>query len=455
MESKISNDAIANAIGSIVKEKSLAPDIVVETIREAITQAVKKYYGNTDNIRITIEPDMGMLKVEALKKVVRTPKNKLYEISKRDAVALDPNATAGDEMWVTLDLSTFGRNAIQLAKQQIIQRILDAEREQVYQDYQDRVGEVMTGIVQRTYRGSVYLNIGQVEGMIPGSEMIPGEKLSIGRNVRALVIGVVSADRRSIWRLIPDGNTFRKEYEQLEKEARGAQIILSRRSPEFLRKLFEFEVPEIYDGIVQIVSVAREPGERSKIAVYSTEDRIDPVGACVGLKGSRVQAVVKELNNEKIDIIEYSLDPKVYVTKALAPATVLSCDIFKEQKHITIIVPDDQLSLAIGTKGRNARLAAKLTGWRITLLSESQLHELDVPIERMESLTDAQLTALRNLSIHTVQMLARINIEILQSMESFKKDAMDKIREAQIFVEKINEERAFVTRVDRVEQNEN
>ena len=413
---------IASAIDSIAKEKSLEPEIVIETIKEALLRAIKKKHGTDENIEINLDPDAGILEIKALKKVVRHPEDPALEIAKNDAKLIDPEILAGDELWVSLPVAEFGRNAIQIAKQKLIEKIREAEREQVYQDFQHKVGEIMSGMVQRVYKGNIYLDIGRNEAVIPALDVIPGDTPSPGKTMRAYVTAI-------------------------DKDNRGPQIVLSRTSPQFLQKLFEFEVPEIYEGLVEIVSIAREPGERSKISVYSTNAKIDPVGACVGLKGSRVQSVVKELAGEKIDIIEFNPDPENYVSRALAPATVLFSELYNTEKKIIVIVPDDQLSLAIGTKGRNARLAAKLTGWRITLLSETQYQTLQIPIEKLPEANETILEALNNFGIDTVQKLAKLTESAIQIIPNIGKNPKELLKSSRLMVEKVNLENAFVTRI--------
>jgi len=264
------------------------------------------------------------------------------------------------------------------------------------------------------------INLGRTEGIIPRAEQIPDERYISGRIIRALVLKV-------------------------EKDPKGPQIILSRRSPEFLRKLFEFEVPEIYEGRVEIVGVAREAGERSKIAVYSVDDKIDPVGACVGLKGTRVQSVVKELNNEKIDIIGWEPDPEKYITRALAPATVLMAFLAADENHMIVVVNDEELSLAIGKGGQNARLAARLTGWRISLFSKTQYQSLLIDVSELPEITSEQAEALKKFDIDTVQKLARMSVAALQEIPGIGDAAPLLLADALVTMEDISLEHGFVT----------
>jgi N utilization substance protein A len=321
---------------------------------------------------------------------------------------------------VELDLANFGRNAIQIAKQILIQRIREAEREKIFDDFQHKINDITSGPVQRIERGAVIVNLGRTEGVIPRAEQIPGERYIMGKIIRALVLDV-------------------------QKNPRGPQILMSRKSPDFLRKLFEFEVPEIYEGRVEIVAIAREAGERSKIAVYSVDEKIDPVGACVGLKGTRVQSVVKELNNEKIDIIGWDSDPERYISRALAPATVMMAFLAADDNHMIVVVDDGELSLAIGKGGQNARLAAKLTGWRITLFGRDQYQSLLMDVAELPEVTSDQALALHKFDIDTVQKLARMSVAALQEIPGIGDEAPMLLADALVTMEDIGLEYGFVT----------
>jgi len=422
---EIANAQIAEAIEDIVSEKLLDKEVVMQTLRDALLLAVKKKYGSAENVEVELDPELGTVRVLAKKKVKREVEDPTIEIEASVAKKIDPKIRVNQWMWVPLDLSTFGRNAIQIAKQILIQRIREAEREQVFDDYQHKVGEITSGPVQRIERGAVIINLGRTEGVIPRGEQIPGEHYVTGRIVRALVIDV-------------------------QKNPKGPQILLSRRSPEFLKKLFEFEVPEIYEGRVEIVGVARESGERSKIAVYSVDDKIDPVGACVGLKGTRVQSVVKELNNEKIDIIGWDPDPERYIARALSPATVLMAFLAADESHMIVVVPDEELSLAIGKGGQNARLAAKLTGWRVTLFGREQYQSLLMDVSQLPAVTPEGAEALHKFDIDTVQKLARMNIAALQEIPGIGDDASLILADALVTMEDIGLEHGFVTDRDEL-----
>jgi N utilization substance protein A len=417
---EIANIHVAEAIEDIVKEKLLDRDVVIQTLKDALILAVKKKYGSAENIEVEIDPDIGRLEVLATKKVKRGIEDPLTEIEADEAKAIDPEIRVNQFITVPLDLTAFGRNAIQIAKQIMIQRIREAEREQVFDDFQHKVGEITSGSIQRMERGAFIINLGRTEGVIPRSEQIPGEHLPVGKIVRSMV-------------------------KEVQKNPKGPQIVLTRKSPLFLKKLFEFEVPEIYENRVEIIAVAREAGERSKIAVYSVDDKIDPVGACVGLKGTRVQSVVKELNNEKIDIIGWDPDPERFIARALAPATVLMAFLAADENHMIVVVPDDELSLAIGKGGQNARLAAKLTGWRITLFGRDQYQSLLMDVSELLAITKEQAEALHKFDIDTVQKLARMTIATLQEIPGIEDEAPLLLADALVTMEDIGLEHGFVT----------
>ena len=338
---------VMEVIHQITKTKNLDPEYVLETIREGLMTAARKRFGETDNVRVEIDRREGEIYMLATKSVVGFVENPLHEISLVDAQEIDEESEIGDEMEVELPLEEFGRHAIAATKQILVQRIREKEREQTYNEYKDRVGEVVTGIVQHIDKGTIIVNLSGAEAVVPRKEQIPRERFRQGDRIRAIIGDV-------------------------QPNMKGPQIILSRAHPQLLIRLFELEVPEIFEKIVEIKVVAREPGERSKVAVTSIDDRVDPVGACVGVKGVRVQSIVRELANERIDIVQWDSDPEIFVQRALAPARVVQVKTNPDAKEMTVIVDDEKLSLAIGRNGQNARLAAKLTGWKITIRSESQ-----------------------------------------------------------------------------------
>jgi len=421
MRDEIANYQIVDALTDIVKDKNLDAEIVLDTLRQALLSAVRKRYGTSENVDIDIDAELGKITIIAHKTVVTKVNEPALEIAKSEAKKIKKDVKVGDIVDVELDPTEFGRNAIMVAKQSLLQKIKETEREIIYADYRHKIGEMISGMVARVERGNIIVNLGKTEGVIPRNEQLPDEHLPIGKTVRAYV-------------------------KDVRRESSGPQIVLSRKAADFVRKLFEFEVPEIYEGRVQIVAVSREAGERAKIAVYSTDDRIDPVGACVGLKGTRVQSVVKELSNEKIDIIPYSPDPEIFIQKALAPAEIIDTYLYPDEHKIVVVVPDDQLSLAIGKGGINARLAARLVGWRLTIFGEEQYKSIITPLDELDIFTDEQIEALKKFEIDNIQKLSRMKIELLRSIPEIA-DSVDKIisvvREK---VEKLEEENAFVTK---------
>jgi len=351
-------------IDQIAKDKGIDTMEIIGALEEAMKQAARKRHGQEKEIEARYNDELGEVELFEFREVVEEitdPENQItLEAARRE---LDPEAEVGDEIGVKLDTSDFGRILAQTAKQVIIQRIRDAERDNTFEEYRDRQGEVVNGIVRRFEKGSIIVDLGRAEAVIPPKEQVPRESYRPGDRVRAYVT-------------------------EVSRVAKGPQIILSRSSIEFLRKLFEQEVPEMYEKIVNIESAAREPGGRSKIAVSSRDGDVDPVGACVGMKGSRVQAVVQELRGERIDIVPWSPDPARYVCSALSPAQVSKVIIDEDDRSMDVIVPDDQLSLAIGRRGQNVRLAVQLTGWRIDIKSESKMREVAEWLSKAVSVVD-------------------------------------------------------------------
>jgi N utilization substance protein A len=334
-------------IEQVSRDKGIERDVLISTLEEAMRSAARKKFGHDLDLEVAYNDEFGEIEAFQFKEVVAEVTDSLLEISLDEGRELDPDCELGDSLGIKLDTDTFGRIAAQSAKQVIIQKMKDAEREMIYEDYKDRIGEVINGIVQRLDRGGITVNLGRAEAVVPYREQVPRETYRRGDRIRALVLDV-------------------------NRESRGPQIILSRTHPDFIANLFSSEVPEIAEGIVTIMAAVREPGSRAKIAVTSKDPDIDPVGACVGMKGSRVQSVVQELRGEKIDIIEYNPDPARYVVNALAPAVISKVVIDQANRLMEVIVPDDQLSLAIGKRGQNVRLASKLAEWRIDVKSEAK-----------------------------------------------------------------------------------
>ena len=339
--------AIADAVA---REKSIDRMIVIEAMEEAIQRAARARYGSENDIRAKLDPKTGDLRLWRVLEVVEEPEDFFKQVSLRDSAKLQKDAALGDFIIDPLPPIEFGRIAAQAAKQVIVQKVRDAERDRQYEEYKDRVNEIITGIVKRAEFGHVVVDLGKAEGIIRRDQQIPREVLRVGDRVRTLILSV-------------------------RREVRGPQIFLSRAAGEFMKKLFAQEVPEIYDGIIEIKAVARDPGSRAKIGVISRDSSIDPVGACVGMKGSRVQAVVQELQGEKIDIIPWSPDVATFVVNALQPAEVSKVVMDEDDNRIDVVVPDDQLSLAIGRRGQNVRLASALTGRQIDIMTEADESE--------------------------------------------------------------------------------
>src|SRR5579864_4667396 len=330
---------------TVARDKGIDRDEVLQAMEQAIQKAGRSKYGLEYDIRAEIDRKNGEIKLMRFREVADPVANEATQITLTEAKQLNPEAEVGDFLTDPLPPIDFGRIAAQTAKQVIVQRVRDAERQRQYKEFKDRVGEIVNGLVKRVEFGNVVVDLGRAEAILRRDELLPRESFRQGERVRAYIYDV-------------------------RQEVRGPQIFLSRTHPQFMAKLFAQEVPEIYDGIIEIKAVARDPGSRAKIAVISNDSGIDPVGACVGMRASRVQAVVAELHGEKIDIIPWSQDPATFVVNALAPAEVAKVVMDEEQRRIEVVVPDDQLSLAIGRRGQNVRLASQLTGWDIDILTE-------------------------------------------------------------------------------------
>jgi N utilization substance protein A len=337
---------LKRVIEQVSREKGVEREILIKTIEEAVRAAARKKLGHIYDLEVSFNEEMGEIEIFEFKEVVEKVTNEHVQISLEEAKEIDPESELGDSLGIKMDTDTLGRIAAQSAKQVIMQRLREAERDIVYDDYKDRRGEIIHGIAQRFDKGSIIVNLGRTEAELLAKEQIPKESYKQGDRVRAYILDV-------------------KQF------SRGPQISLSRTHPNFLSALFENEVPEISEGIVKIVQVAREPGSRAKIAVASRDSDVDPVGACVGMKGSRVQAVVQELRGEKIDIVTWDTDPAKFICNALAPAEIVRVIVDEANQTMEVVVPDDQLSLAIGKRGQNVRLASKLSGWNLDVTSES------------------------------------------------------------------------------------
>ncbi|MEL7369414.1 MAG: transcription termination factor NusA [Myxococcota bacterium] len=378
-------------IDQVAKDKGISRSLLVEALEAAMLTAARKVYGDDRDIEAHYSDESGEVELFEFRTVVEAIDDASTQILYDEAVDLDPDCQVGDSLGKSIDKAELGRIAAQTAKQVIIQRVREAERENVFNEYSDRKEELATGVVRRFERGNIIVDLGRAEAVLPVREQCPRESYRVNDRIQAYVLDV-------------------------NKQARGSQIVLSRTSPGLLIKLFEMEVPEIYEGIVKIEAAAREPGARSKIAVSSSDRDVDPVGACVGMKGSRVQAVVQELRGEKVDIVPFDDDTARFVCNALAPAEVSRVLVDESNHGMEIIVPDDQLSLAIGRRGQNVRLASQLTGWRLDIISESKVNEIKErafqSLSRLKGVNDIHLQTLYNYGIRQAQ-------DILNTEETF------------------------------------
>lgn len=341
-----SQKELKKIVDALTKEKGLSREIIIEALVEGLKIAAKKKFGSTAQIEVKIDEESGEIEIYRLREVVDKVVDPDKEISFEEARELSPGVNIGDMIGEKVNLQDLGRISAQILKQVFSQRLRSAEKQLIYDEYKHKLGELVTGYVHRFNKRDVILNLGRAEALLPEEEQIPGERYHRGERVKAIVIEI---------------------YRHKEP-----QILVSRSHPTFIKKLFEREVPEIQEGIVKIVAIAREPGSRTKIAVTSTDPNVDPVGACVGVRGSRISAVLQEIKGEKIDVVLYDKDPARFVYNALSPAECTKVIVDSANKTLEVIVPDDQLSLAIGRKGENVRLASKLVGWRIDILSETQ-----------------------------------------------------------------------------------
>jgi N utilization substance protein A len=409
---------------AVARDKSIDKSVVLTAMEEAMQRAAKAHYGSENEIKVEIDPKTGETHVSRYLHVVELVDNDKIEISLADARARNPAAQVGDIIAETLPPVDFNRINAQNAKQVIVQKVRDAERERQFDEYKDRIGEIVHGIVKRSEFGSVVVDLGRAEGVVRRDEMIPRESFRAGDRIRAYIYDV-------------------------RRETRGPQIFLSRSHPQFMVRLFAQEVPEIYDGIIEIRAVARDPGSRAKIAVISKDSSIDPVGACVGMRGVRVQAVVQELQGERIDIIPWNNEAATFIVNALAPAEVSKVVLDEDTHRTEVVVPDEQLSLAIGRRGQNVRLASQLTGWQLDILTEAEESERRQKefTERtklyMESLdvdeTVAQLLASEGFA--TIDDVAYVPLGELASVEGFDEETAQELQQRALeFIEAKNKE---------------
>lgn len=409
---------------AVAREKSIDREVVIEAMAEAIQKAARSRYGAENEIRARINPQTGDIRLVRLLEVVEQVENDAVQIDLKSAQRRNPAAQVGDLIEDELPPVDFGRIAAQTAKQVIVQKVRDAERERQYEEYKDRIGEIVNGIVKRVEYGNVIVDLGRGEAIVRRDELLPRETFRNGDRIRAYIYDV-------------------------RREQRGPQIFLSRSHPQFMAKLFGQEVPEIYDGIIEIKAVARDPGSRAKIAVLSNDSSIDPVGACVGMRGSRVQAVVNELQGEKIDIIQWSPDAATFIVNGLAPAEVVKVVLDEDAQRIEVVVPDDQLSLAIGRRGQNVRLASQLTGWDIDILTEAEESErrqaefLSRTTMFAEALDVDEMIAqlLASEGFASIEEVAYVDLDEIAEIEGFDEDTAQEIQSRALeFIERQNAE---------------
>jgi len=353
------NAEFMNAISELEKEKGIDKEILLEAIEQALVAAYKRHFGANHSVRVAVDRETGESQIFAQRSVVETMSDPGTEIELTEARQTRPTYEIGDVFESCVTPKTFGRIAAQTAKQVVVQRIREAERGAIFNQYADKSNEMMQAVVKYVEKGYVYVEMGRIEGILPPSEQIPGERYSVNDRIRVYVL-------------------------EVKKTSRGPQIVVSRSHPGLVKRLFETEVPEIQNGLVLVKSIAREAGQRTKIAMHSRDEEVDPIGACVGQRSSRIERVVEELRGEKIDIIKWSADPVEYISNALRPAQAVMVNISEGEKIARVVVPDNQLSLAIGKEGQNARLAAKLTGWKIDIKNRGQIMQQELFGEEAE-----------------------------------------------------------------------
>ena len=400
---------IKRVVDQVSRDKGIDRDILIKALEEALKSAAKKKFGNKIDIEVHFNDEVGEIEVFQFKEVVEDITEPDVQMSIEEGRKLDPECEIGDSLGMKMDTSSFGRIAAQSAKQVIIQKMKDAERDAVYSNFIDRKGEIIHGIVQRFEKGDIIVNLGQTEAVLPVKEQVPRENYRRGDRIRCQIL-------------------------EVKYEGKGPQIVLSRTHNSFLTNLFKTEVPEISEGIVTIMAASREPGSRAKIAVSSTDSDIDPVGACVGMKGSRVQNVVQELKGEKIDIIPWHVDAAKFVCNALAPAVITRVIIDEDNKSMEVIVPDDSLSIAIGKRGQNVRLASRLTGWRLDVKSENKYNEAmkkshDV-LASLPGVSPVIAEILYEMGLESIEDLAKASIKDLHQIVGTKEDELLSILEA-------------------------
>jgi len=405
---------LIKALETIQKEKNISKEEIIHAIENALVSAYKKHVGKNVNVEATVDVKTGEKKAWVVKKIVENVKNPLLEINLKEAKKYSSTVKLNEDIKIPLDTDNFSRIAAQTAKQVIIQKIRESERDSLYEEMKDKIGEIVNGSIYKIVNKNIIVDLGKTEAILPVSEQVDKETFSVGQHIRALII-------------------------KAEKNTKGPNIVLSRTSPELVKVLFELEVPEIYEKVVDIVNVVREPGLRTKIAVISHNLKVDPVGACVGVKGARIKPIIDELRGERIDLIPFSNDPIKYITSALSPAKVLTVTVVSdEEKKAEVIVTNDMLSLAIGKVGHNVRLAAKLTGWHIDVKSEEQKRQETVQkiadktsaLGRLKGISDKTIKLLVQAGLTNIEKLATLKTEDLTTLPGIGEKTAEKIIEA-------------------------
>lgn len=408
---------IIAVMDELEKERGISKDYLVAALEEALVKAYKQNFDaeeNVENVKVTIDKVTGEMHVYSAREVVAEFPVPELEISLEDAQKIDKSYNVGDIVNIEIRPKDFGRIAAQKAKQVVVQKIREVEKEMIFTEFNDKKGEIVSGLIQKADGKIVVMDLGKLEGVMPLKEQIPTETYKVNDKIRGYVL-------------------------EVEKGLKGTpQVIVSRSHPDFVRKLFEFEIPEIYEGLIEIKSVSRDPGSRSKVAVYSRDENIDPVGSCVGQKGVRIQNIINELNGEKIDVIEWNEDPAIYIAAALLPAQVMAVDVKEEEKFAQVIVPDDQLSLAIGKSGQNARLAARLTNWKIDIKSESQIREILLAQMEAEEKEETIVDEIKEEVADAISDVKEAVTEAAQELKEAVEDVKAEIKEA---VEEVKEKK--------------
>ncbi|MDR3092487.1 MAG: transcription termination factor NusA [Endomicrobium sp.] len=402
------------ALEQIEKDKKIKKEDILAVIENALVSAYKKHVGKNVNVEAKVDPELGKMVASVIKVVVKDVVNPLLEICVQDAKKLGQNAELGTEVRIPLDTQDFSRIAAQTAKQVIVQKIRESERDSLFDEMREKIGQIVNGVIYRIVNRNLIVDLGKTEAILPLNEQVFREKFSVGQYIKAVIMKV-------------------------EKNVKGSGVVLSRASIELVKKLFELEVPEIYEKVVEIVNVVREPGVRTKIAVLSHNPKVDPVGACVGVKGARVKPIIDELKGERIDLVPYSLDPAKYIASAMSPAKVISVLIIsEEEKKSEVLVTDDMLFLAIGKDGHNVRLAAKLTGWHIDVKSEGQKKQEDNEriekrteiLEELEGLSEKTIETLVKAGITNIERLSLLTIDDITTLSGIGPKTAEKIIEA-------------------------